>query len=144
MQRISLNILLSASLGLAALPSVGQVKLISEEEAKAPNLQMPSTRAISRGPGISLVSPLEVAAKSFAFKLNFEPRGGAKIDPASVKFEYLKQPPVDLTSRFSPGLNGNQIELPKVSVPAGTHPIRVSVRDSEGREATTILQLNAK
>jgi len=144
MKRISLNILLSACLGLPALNSSAQVKLISEEEAKAPNLQVPSTRAISRGPGISLVSPLEVAAKSFAFKLNFEPRGGAKIDPASVKFEYLKQPPVDLTSRFSPGLNGNQIELPKVSVPAGTHPIRVSVRDSEGREATTILQLNAK
>jgi len=67
-----------------------------------------------------------------------------KIDPASLKFEYLKQPPVDLTGRFTPGLNGNQIELPKVSVPTGTHPIRISVRDTDGREATTIIQLNAK
>ncbi len=144
MQRFSLNILLVASFGLAALPSLGQVKLITEEEAKSPNLQVPSTRAITRGPGISLITPLEVTAKSFAFKLNFEPRGGAKIDPASVKFEYLKQPPIDLSSRFVPGLKGNQIELPLVSVPTGTHPIRISVRDSEGREGTTILQLNAK
>ena len=136
MQRIFFRILLAASLGLVALPSFGQVKLITEEEAKAPNLQVPSTRAITRGPGISLLSPLEVTAKSFAFKLNFEPRGGAKIDPTSVKFEYLKQPPIDLSS--------NQIELPLVSVPSGTHPIRISVKDSEGREATTILQLNAK
>jgi hypothetical protein len=29
-------------------------------------------------------------------------------------------------------------------VPAGTHPIRVSVRDSEGREGKTIIHLNAK
>ena len=61
-----------------------------------------------------------------------------------MKFEYLKQPPIDLSSRFVSGLKGNQIELPLVSVPSGTHPIRISVKDSEGREATTILQLNAK
>jgi len=78
MQRISLNILLATSQVLFALTSFAQVKLITEVEAKAPNLQVPSTRAITRGPGISLASPLEVTAKSFAFKLNFEPRGGAK------------------------------------------------------------------
>jgi hypothetical protein len=41
-------------------------------------------------------------------------------------------------------LNGNHLELPQASVPAGTHPIRVSVRDSEGREGKTIIHLNAK
>jgi hypothetical protein len=136
--------LAAASLVLLSLPAMAQVKLITEEEAKAPNLQVASTRAITRGPGISMASPLEVPAKSFAFKLNFEPRSGAKIDPSSMKFEYLKQPPIDLTSRFTPGLNGNQIDLPKVSVPVGAHPIRVFVRDSEGREASTIIQLSAK
>jgi hypothetical protein len=29
-------------------------------------------------------------------------------------------------------------------VPVGTHPIRVWVRDSEGREAQTTIQLTAK
>ena len=121
-----------------------QTKLITDAEAQTPNLQVPATRAITRGPGISLLSPTEVAGKSFAFKLAFEPRGGAKIDAASIKFEYLKQPLVDLTPRFKTGLNGNQLELLQASVPAGSHPIRVSVRDTEGREGHTVIHLNAK
>jgi hypothetical protein len=121
-----------------------QVKLITDDEAKAPNLQVPATRAITRGPGISLQTPAEVTAKSFDFKLAFEPRGGAKIDASSIKFEYLKQPIVDLTSRFKSGINGNTVELAHASVPVGTHPIRVWVRDSEGREAQTTIQLTAK
>lgn len=138
--KLSLAMGLTIAHGFAA----AQVKLITDEEAKAPNLQVPATRAITRGPGISLQTPLEVAAKSFAFKLAFEPRGGAKIDASSIKFEYLKQPIVDLTARFKPGLNGNTLELTQASVPVGTHPIRVWVRDSEGREAQTTIQLTAK
>lgn len=134
------------TLALGGLPwvALAETKLITDAEAQTPNLQVPATRAISRGPGISLQSPADVAAKSFAFKLAFEPRGGAKIDAATLKIEYLKQPVVDLTSRFKPGLNGNLLELPQASVPAGAHPIRVSVRDSEGREAQTVIRLNAK
>lgn len=133
-------------LSLAIFPGMvqAQIKLITEAEAQAPALQIASTRAITRGPGIHLISPSEVTGKSFAFKLNFEPRGGASIDLNSIKFEYLKQPIVDLTARFKTGLNGNQLELPQASVPAGTHPIRVSVRDSEGREGNTIIHLSAK
>ena len=123
---------------------LAEVKLITDDAAKAPNLQVPATRAITRGPGISMQTPLEVSAKSFAFKLAFEPRGGARIDPSSIKFEYLKQPIVDLTARFKPGINGNTVELAQASVPVGSHPIRVWVRDSEGREAQTTLHLNAK
>ena len=121
-----------------------QVKLITEEEAKTPNLQVPTTRAITRGPGIVLLSPAEVQAKAFALKIAFEPRGGSQIDSASIKFEYLKQPVLDLTARFKSGLTGNQLNLPQASVPVGAHPIRVSVRDSEGRETSTVIQLSAK
>lgn len=134
------------ALGLTALPGLtwAQVKLITEDEAKAPNLQVPSTRAITRGPGITLLSSNEVHAKSFLFKMTFEARGGAQIDLSSIKFEYLKQPLVDLTTRFQSGLSGNQVNLPQASVPVGVHPIRVSVRDSEGRAASTVIQLSAK
>ena len=134
------------ALAMGSLPwlASAQTKLITEAEAQTPNLQVPATRAITRGPGISLLSPTEVAGKSFAFKLAFEPRGGAKIDAGSIKFEYLKQPLVDLTSRFKTGLSGNQLELLQASGPAGAHPIRVSVRDTEGREGHTIIHLNAK
>lgn len=132
------------ALVLSPWGAVAQTPLITEAEAQAPNLQVPATRAITRGPGINLLSPTEVTGKSFAFRMVFEPRGGAKIDPGSIKFEYLKQPVVDLTARFKTGLNGNQLELPQASVPAGTHQIRVSVRDSEGREGKTIIHLSAK
>jgi hypothetical protein len=144
MRHLFLNPVMALMLTLLSSAAMAQTALITEAEAQAPNLQIPATRAITRGPGISLLSPAEVTGKSFAFKMTFEPRGGAKIDPASIKFEYLKQPVVDLTARFKTGLNGNQLELPQASVPAGKHPIRVSVRDSEGREGTTIIHLSAK
>jgi hypothetical protein len=134
------------TIALSSLPwmASAKTKLITEAEAQTPNLQVPVTRAITRGPGISLQSSSDVSAKSFAFKLAFEPRGGAKIDESTLKIEYLKQPVIDLTSRFKPGLNGNLLELPQASVPVGAHPIRVSVRDSEGREAQTVIRLSAK
>lgn len=124
-----------------------QTRLITEEEAKAPNLPLPSsshTRAITRAPGIRLISPAEVNARAFAFKLAFEPRGGAQIQPESVRIEYLKQPIIDLTPRLVSGLRGNAIDVAAMAVPTGTHPLRISVRDSEGREAQTIIQLHAK
>lgn len=144
MKRSLLKISLALALFATHALVLADVKLITEEEAKTPNLQVPATRAITRGPGISMQTPLEVSAKSFAFKLAFEPRGGAKIDHNSIKFEYLKQPIVDLTTRFKLGISGNTIELAQASVPVGSHQIRVFVRDSEGREAQTTLHLNAK
>lgn len=121
-----------------------QVKLITEEEAKAPSQQVSSTRAITRGPGVKLLTPSDVIAKSFPFKLMLEPRGGASLNVASLKVEYLKHPPIDLTSRVQSGLVGNTLEMSNVTVPTGEHPLRVSIRDSEGREGSTVIHLNAK
>lgn len=136
--------MLGALLALLPMTSFGQVKLITEEEARAPAQNMASTRAITRGPGIKLISPNEVPAKSFPFKLVFEPRGGATINLSTFKIEYLKQPLVDLTERVRAGLKGNALEMSQVSVPAGQHPMRISIRDSEGREGTTVIEINAK
>lgn len=130
--------------GLPVTAVLAQTRLITEEEAKAPNMAVPITRAITRGPGIRLVTPNEVSAKAFPFKLAFEPRGGAQIQPDSVRIEYLKQPLVDLTPRLTGAIRATGIELSAVAVPPGNHPLRVSVRDSEGREAQTIIHLHAK
>ena len=129
---------------LAASVHAQQVALISANEAQLPDAKAVTTRAITRGPGIKLVSPAEVNAASFALKIAFEPRGGAKIDPQSVHVEYLKEPTVDLTSRVSAGLKSDHIELPQVSVPKGTHHLRISAKDTEGRSSATVLSLNAK
>lgn len=120
------------------------VQLIKPEEAKLPSAAaQPPSRAITRGPGVKL-SSAETVGGQFSFKVAFEPRGGSKIDPASVKVEYLKHPLVDLTERVKPGLRAEGIELANVTAPAGEHPIRVSVRDSEGRAGTATFSLRVK
>ena len=120
------------------------IQLIKEDEAKLPAGSTAATRAITRGPGVKLVTPEAVHGKAFPLKIAFEPRGGAAVDLASVKVEYLKTPVVDLTDRVKPGIKVDGIELSSVNVPAGAHPIRVSVRDSEGRQGISVINLTAQ
>lgn len=133
-------LLVSASLAQA------QVQLITNDEAKLPNATgMIATRGVTRGPAIKVVSP-DPSAKDlkglFDLKIAFEPRGGAKIDPASVKLTYLKSPSVELADRVKAGIKPEGIEVSKVSVPPGEHQIRVTVKDDEGRQTSTVLSLN--
>jgi hypothetical protein len=118
--------------------------LISAKEAALPAASGAlATRGISRGPGIKLASPeadTPVAAP-FDFKVNFEARGDAKIDPNSVKVVYMKSPFVDLTPRLKSAISANGIDFVKADVPPGTHTIRVTVKDSEGRETNSVLNL---
>ena len=74
-------------------------------------------------------------------KFQFEPRGGSKIDPASVKVTYLKAPLVDLTDRVKPFVSATGIDMTKVEIPPGEHDIKVQVTDSEGRVGSTVVSL---
>ena len=118
--------------------------LISAKEAALPPASGAlATRGISRGPAIKLASPeadTPVTAP-FDFKVSFEPRGDAKIDPSSVKVVYMKSPFVDLTPRLKNAISANGIDFAKADVPPGTHTIRVSVKDTDGRETNSILNL---
>lgn len=120
------------------------LQLITAEEAKLPTPSAkPPSRGITRGPGVKLASP-ETVSGNFAFKVAFEPRGGSKIDTGSVKVEYLKGAGVDLTARLKSGIKPEGIEIPAAAAPAGEHPIRVSVRDSEGRMGTAEFKLSVR
>lgn len=120
------------------------LQLISAEEAKLPAAaSKPATRAITRGPGVKLDSPESVSGQ-FPLKIAFQPRGDSKIDVASVKVEYLKGNGVDLTERLKGGIKPAGIEIPTAAAPAGEHPIRVTVRDSEGRLGTAEFKLTVK
>ena len=120
------------------------LQLISADEAKLPAAaSKPPSRAITRGPGVKLASPDSVSGQ-FAFKVAFEPRGESKIDTGSVKVEYLKGSGVDLTERLKPSVKPTGIEVATASAPAGEHPIRVTVRDSEGRLGTAEFKLTVK
>jgi hypothetical protein len=134
------------ALGLLAVSASSHAfKLIKDDEAglpaAAPGL---STRAITRGPGIRVISPdpsLGAVKGSFNLKVAFEPHGGARLDPASVKVTYLKATPVDLLDRVKPGLSESGIDLAGAEAPPGEHQIRISVQDSEGRRSSTVLRI---
>jgi len=136
----------AAAMGLFAAAGVlhAQTMLVSEAEASRPNASELSTRGITRGPGIKLLGTPEVSAKSFSLKFEFEPRGGAHIDPKSVRLEYMKQPLIDLTDRVKAGIHDRVLEISQFAVPPGSHPLRVRVADSEGREAVHLVTLQAK
>lgn len=117
--------------------------ITAKEAAMPPAAGTLATRGISRGPAIKLASPeadTPVAAP-FDFKVNFEARGDAKIDPSSVKVVYMKSPFVDLTPRLKSAISANGIDFAKADVPPGTHTIRVTVKDSEGRETNSVMNL---
>lgn len=118
--------------------------LITAKEAKLPDAAGGlNTRGISRGPGIKVVSP-EAGAQNtgpFEFKVDFEPRGGATIDKSSVKVIYMKSPTVDLTPRIRAATTDSGIDLKNAEIPPGDHQIKITVKDSEGREASTTTTL---
>jgi len=120
------------------------LQLITADEAKQPAVAAkPGSRAITRGPGVKLASPESVSG-SFPFKVEFAPRGESKIDPASVKVEYLRGSGVDLTERLKAGTSATGISVAAASAPPGEHAFRVSVRDSEGREGHAEFKLTVK
>ncbi len=137
------HLLLATSLLAASQWGVAASLISAKEAALPPAAGALATRGISRGPAIKLASPeadTPVAAP-FDFKVNFEPRGDAKIDPSSVKVVYMKSPFVDLTPRLKSAISANGIDFAKADVPPGTHTIRVTVKDTEGRETNSVLNL---
>lgn len=137
------HLLVAASI-LTATSLVSAAPLISAKEAALPPAAGAlATRGISRGPAIKLASPAAdtPVAAPFDFKVDFEARGDAKIDPSSVKVVYMKSPFVDLTPRLKNAISANGIDFAKADVPPGTHTIRVTVKDTDGRETNSVLNL---
>ena len=113
--------------------------LITADEAKLPPPKgaiAVNSRGVTRGPKIELVS--QAAVKSPAnIQLKFQTFGGAKVDVSAVQATYLRTPNVDLTSRIKPFVNEAGIELQSVELPPGDHMLRIDIKDSDGRAATT-------
>jgi len=137
------HVLLVAALTAASHFVIAAPLISTKEAALPPAAGTLATRGISRGPAIKLTSPeadTPVMAP-FDFKVTFEPRGDTKIDPGSVKVVYMKSPFVDLTPRLKTAISANGIDFAKADVPPGTHTIRVTVKDTEGRETNSVLNL---
>jgi hypothetical protein len=137
--------------GLTALGIIGgltlahaaPVTLITTEEAGEPppkGAVAMSARGVTRGPKIELVSPLATTSP-LHIALKFQSYGGATIDVDSVKVIYLRANNVELTDRVKPFISANGIDIPEAQLPPGNHVLRVDLKDSEGRTATTSLNL---
>ncbi len=125
----------------------GKVVFITEKEAVLPAASSPDMTfraGITRGPKVVVVFPAGSdgnAQSPVHLEFRFEAHGGAKIDPASVKITYLKNPAVDLTERVRSFIGPGAIDVPAAEMPPGNHPIRVEVKDSEGRAGSAIFTL---
>ncbi len=119
--------------------------LITPKEAQMPAASGElKTRGIARGPGIKVISPDVTAAEIkglFDLKVVFESRGGNKIDPSAVKVTYLKATAVDLTPRLKAAITENGIDFAKAEVPPGEHSVKITVKDVDGRESNTVMNL---
>jgi len=122
--------------------------LITEQEAKlpqAPNTTLSFRAGITRGPKVVLVTPESSEITSpVRLRLKFETYGGAKIDPASIKFTYLKNPAVDLTDRLRPVTQPGGIDISAAEIPPGVHHIRVDLKDDAGRSGIGNFTLNVR
>lgn len=147
MKKSKILVVLGLAVAFAVtIPGATAAPLIKNDEAKLPAAAGGlTTRGIARGPGVKVVSPDPAQAtvtSPFDLKINFESRGGVKIDPAATKMVYLKSKPVDLLPRVQPGLTEAGIVMQKAEVPPGEHTIQITVQDVDGRVTNTLLQLN--
>jgi hypothetical protein len=130
---------------IGAVPNlVFAAPLITSKEAALPAASGAlATRGISRGPAVKLNSPeADIPISSpFDFKVLFEARGEGKIDPNSVKVVYMKSPFVDLTPRLKSAITPTGINFSKSEVPPGTHTIRITVKDMDGRETNQVVTI---
>ena len=130
---------------IGAVPNlVFAAPLITSKEAALPAASGAlATRGISRGPAVKLNSPEADTPISspFDFKVLFEARGEGKIDPNSVKVVYMKSPFVDLTPRLKSAITPTGIYFSKAEVPPGTHTIRITVKDMDGRETNQVVTI---
>ena len=138
-----LRILTPLILLVSYAPLMAAPLIVAKEAALPPAAGVLATRGISRGPSVKMTSPEAEAPVSspLDFKVVFEARGGDKIDPSSVKVNYMKSPFVDLTPRLKNAISATGIDFPKAEVPPGTHTIRITVKDTEGRETNSVQTL---
>lgn len=125
------------------------VELITPREAQLPAAKdLLRIRGVTRGPRIRLLSPdlsnAQTFSSPFALNVAFDERAGVPIDPTSVKMIYLKAIQIDLTPRLKGAISAQGIELAEAQVPPGEHPVRVRVRDVQGRESNAVLMLTVQ
>jgi len=86
------------------------------------------------GPEVDVLTPKQ--GKPYRppveISIRFIPKDGSDIDLSTLKVEYLRFITINLTKRVRPYATKKGIEIPKTSLPSGTHTIRLTIGDMSG------------
>jgi hypothetical protein len=143
----ALAICIATGLAVFQPAYAANVILITPEEAKLPPPKgaiAVASRGVTRGPKVELVSQQAVMTSPVRIQLKFQTFGGAKVDLGAVQATYLRTPNVDLTPRIKPFVNESGIDVPAAELPPGDHIVRIDIKDSDGRAATTSFTLKVQ
>jgi hypothetical protein len=137
--RVGLLLGCVAAVPAATMPAEARQILITAEEAALPppkGAVATERRGITRGPKVEVLAGGGQVKTPTRLQIKFEPYGGAKIDPGSVKMTYLRTPNVDLTPRVKSFVLPSGIDMPEVELPVGEHMVRIDIKDTDGRMGT--------
>jgi hypothetical protein len=122
---------------LLLIPFAAAATLINEHEAQLPPDETQLRSGIERGPDIIAIYPppkTGLIQSPFGFRVKFQAHGGTQIDLDSLTVVYKRIPAIDLTARVKPYARPDGIDMPDAEVPAGTHRIVITIKDSVGHE----------
>ena len=113
------------------------LNLVTLEEATQPGVRSYGFAGNSRtdGPEIRIESPAEVSGDLPipTIRILFMSHDGSASDPASFRLEYVKQNPIDLTSRIKSFASDTEVNLRQIRLPEGLHQFRFTIADVRGR-----------
>ena len=122
--------------------------LVTEREAGlTPSDDAAATRGIMRGPSIRYVSPrtsVVSAGQPFWLRVEFAPRGGTKINRTSTRVVLLRGGHIDVTSRLGGFFSEEAIDVPEALAPIGLHSFRIDVSDDQGRQSSSVVQVDVR
>ena len=122
------------------------VNLILPQEAQLPPpREVPvGSRGVTRGPLIRMVAPgasPQTVGGSFWLRVEFVGRGGARIDPSTLRVRYLRAWEVDISERLRPFATPEALEVREARVPPGRHLLKIDIRDDGGRQSEAVVEI---
>lgn len=134
--------LLAILLSSAATAALADPLITSDEAHRPDDPAAQPSRGITRGPTVRVETGSPHAGVPFDFRIDVTPHGGATVDPGDIHVIYMKVPAVDLTDRLKPYRTADGFEMRAAEVPAGDHPLKVEVQDSDGHVTSTIVRFD--
>ena len=142
-----------APAGCAAVRQpVPAVTLITSEEAQRPDAETdlargkePRGKEPSDGPAILVRSPEDnrIYSPPVGIDITFEPRE-APVDLNTLVVQYVKFINIDITNRVRPYATTTGIHVTNADLPPGSHRVRLSISDVNGRVSVKTLGITVQ